>query len=344
MKKATVAIVIVAVLAGLGWIAYTMLIRSREAPTGAKSVAIIVPVRIKAIDSFTENAGALLEAKDVTVHEFSAEGDPARFESVIKAALLRSPDALIIFGTQLTDTALGAQFRDSAPSVVASAISDPASLDSLVAIGVDPPRTSPVAVISDTPKQDIYKQSASVIGELLQDSNAPVGILYNESEKNSKTTAEQLAKALETSGVEPRLGAITSSEDVIPVTKALILKGSRLIVIPHDKYALPKAGAIVKLCLEALPGDPIPVFSLDDGVVRDSGVAVSVSVNYGELGQFTAAECLKILAGDDPARMPVATVEKATVYVNTDALAKAGCTLTHSTMQSAIDVGQNENK
>jgi putative ABC transport system substrate-binding protein len=205
-------------------------------------------------------------------------------------------------------------------------------------IGSSPPRKLPIAFVTDTPRRDIYAQSASVIKELLQTRSQVVGVLYNESEKNSEETATRLRDALQQVGITVHLGLLTGPDDVLAATKALIIKGCRLVVIPHDKYALPKAAAVVKLCLEALPDEPIPVFSLDDGVVRDSGVAASVSVSYSILGRVTAELCRQILSGADPASLPVVTLDEAIVFVNQPALQKCRCTLSAATLQRAVVV------
>jgi putative tryptophan/tyrosine transport system substrate-binding protein len=301
-------------------------------------VAIVVPVNISAINAFSNGVKSILSENNIEVKEFSAEGDPTRFESALKAAVLSKPEVLILFGTQLSETALGHQFLQSLPKTIASGISAPEKIEALLAIGLSPPRKRPVAIVTDSPRRDIYSQSAAVIKEMIQGRDQVVGILYNESEKNSKETASRLKKALEPAGMVTHLGALTGADDVITTTKALIIKGCNLLVIPHDKYALPKAAAVVKLCTEASPEKPIPVFSLDDGVVRDSGVAASVSISYANLGRTTGHKCLEILRGTDPASMPVVALDEASIFVNLPAIQRSRILLSSSTMKQAIVV------
>jgi ABC-type uncharacterized transport system substrate-binding protein len=137
-------------------------------------------------------------------------------------------------------------------------------------------------------------------------------------------------------------GVVSGSDDVLPVAKSLLVQGSKVLIIPHDKYVLPKAKAIVKLCNEYLSNEPLPVFSLDDGVVRDSGVALSVSVSYKRLGELTATTTLDILNGEDPAAIPVQALEKASVYVNLEALDLAKSQLPKDVMRDAIIVKTEE--
>lgn len=309
---------------------------------GSKTVAIVVPVTVRAITSFVAAARERLEQEGVAVIHLSAEGDPSKFQTVLKAAILKKPDVIITFGTQLTDTALGPQFRANLPPLVGSALSAPEEVPNLASVGVDPPRKAKVAVISDSPREDIYAQSAAVLSSLLPRDQQHIGILYNESEINSRTMAESLRRAFEATGKTVHPGIVSGAQDVDKVAKALILKGCGALVLPHDKYVLPQAGAIVKLAITDRAEEPIMVFSLDDGVVRDSGVPVSVSVNYSALGTMSAETCLDILAGDDPSQMPVQAPQRAAVYVNEDALARAGVALPVSLQGSVIFVGDDK--
>ncbi len=125
MKKRLLVAVVTGLCVLLGIAAYHFLSRDRNTPASTYRVAIAIPVNIRAINTFVDGVRAGLSGGNVEVKEFSAEGDEHRFASVIKSAVLWKPDVLIVFGTQLTDTALGPQFRDSLPRTIAAAISAP---------------------------------------------------------------------------------------------------------------------------------------------------------------------------------------------------------------------------
>lgn len=277
-------------------------------------VAMVFPVTVDAFLSFQNEAEAILKQRGADVRFYSAEGDPSRFQTIIDAALLKHPDVMVFVGTQLTNVGLSPRYLEVLPKAVASAISDPAKVEQLTAIGLEPDRKRAVAILTDMPKENSYISSAQNIRKLLP-SVRSVGVLYNDSEINSKNTANQLMKALEAVDVTSVRGVVTSAEDVAKVTRTLVLRGVDLLVIPHDKYVINKAATVVKIGKEA-PNGPIPVFSLDNGTVRKDGAAFGVSVDYGVVGKMTGQAVLNILDGQRPEQMQIVRQERANTYIN----------------------------
>ncbi len=292
------------------------------APAGPRTVSAVFPVTVDAFLQFQKEAREVLEAEGVDVSYFSAEGDPTRFQTVVNAALLKNPDVLVLVGTQLTNTGLAPRYAGSLPPVVSSCISDPSKVEQLTAIGLDPPRSRDVAVLTDMPRQDAYSFGADLIRRVTPDIKK-AGVMFNNAEINSKNTAMKISSALEAVGIEVIDGIVTSEEDVDKVARNLVLEGAQLLIIPHDKYVIKKAPTVVKIGLEA-PNGPVPVFSLDDGTVRKDGAAYGVSVDYGYIGRITAETCLKIMQGTNPRTMPIIQQDTASAYFNADSWQKLG--------------------
>lgn len=290
-------------------------------PIHKQSVAAVFPVTVDAFVQFQNEARAVLKAKQVDFHCFSAEGHASRFPTIINAALLKKPAVLILVGTQLSNTGLAPRYEQQLPKVVCSCISDPTKVDQLATIGLAPPRKRPVAVVRDMPRQDAYVYGAQIIRKVTP-AITKVGILFNNAEINSKNTASKMADALRNQGIKILDGVISSEADVGKVAKNLILRGAQMLVIPHDKNVIKQAATVVKIGMEA--PTPVPVFSLDDGTVRKDGAAYGVSVNYGELGRLTGELCLRILEGEDPSQLPVIQKETANAYFNMDSWKRLG--------------------
>jgi putative tryptophan/tyrosine transport system substrate-binding protein len=299
---------------------------------GVKGVAMVFPVTIDSFEQFRTQAQKVFSDNSIELSWFSAEGDPSKFNSSIQAALLKKPKILVSVGTQVTNTAFGPQFDSNLPILVASAISAPEKVESLVKVGLEPPRSRKVAIISDSPKEDIYVNGAQIINSFIK-GDKQVGIIYNTSEINSKNTAFSLAKEVEKLGMKVIPGIINNQNDVEQVAKSLLIKGADILVIPHDKFAVTKAKTIVKLGLENNP--KVPTFSLDDGTVKD-GVAVGISVNYGLLGKTTAEQCLLILSGKDPSSMPIYLQDRANIYINKASLDILKISLPEKYLKDAI--------
>lgn len=287
---------------------------SNNTTSGVKQekIAVVIPVTIDAFDRLESGMKSKLEGRNTDLKVYSAEGDPAKFETVIKSALLSRPDYLVTVGTQLTNTAFGPQFKGQLPTVIAAAISDPKIVESLVAVGLEPPRSAPVAIISDTPKED----SSGLLVKILMSIKPGVkrvGVLYNLSELNSKATAEGVINAVDANGITAIKGILSGSEDVDKVTKDLLLKGAQVIVIPLDKYAVGKAATVVQLARS----NNVPTVSLDDGTVQKSGVLAAVSVDYRLVGEQVGSTIGDIAQGKAKAQeLPTIRLERASIYLN----------------------------
>ena len=257
-------------------------------------VAAVFPVTVDAFVQFQTQAKKTLAKERVGFVVFSAEGDATRFHSVLDLAIKRGPDVLIIVGTQLTNIGLGSRYSNLETPIIVSCISDPEKVDALNTIGINPPRSRSVAILTDMPKVDAYSQSVIAITTAIP-GISKVGILFNESEINSYNTANKLAEPLRQSGITVLDGIVSSEDDVVRVASTLIRNGAQLLVIPHDKYVIKQAAALSKMGKESTP--KVPVFALDDGTVRKDGAAFGVSVDYGLIGEITAQNALSILDG-----------------------------------------------
>ena len=289
----------------------------------AKSVALVFPVMVDAFTEFKQEFEAELQHDGINVSTFSAEGSADRFTPSIKAALLGKPDILITIGTQITSAAFSPQFEPDLPPVIASCISAPEKVEALTRVNLSPPRQRKVAIISDSPKQDVYELAATAIESVLGGGRKKIGVLLNEAEINSKNTAAQVTKPLAAKGHEIVTGPLTSPTDLEPACKALLLKGVDLIIIPHDKVAVAQAATVVRLASQN-PGKPVPVFALDDGTVKNKGAHFGVSVSYGALGRITAKLSREILSGKNPADIPILAQASAIICFNKAAMERAG--------------------
>lgn len=287
-------------------------VNEKSEDSNKKKVAMVIPVTIDAFDRLQNGTKSVLDPVNIELQVFSAEGDPSKFETAIKSALISKPNYLVSVGTQITNSTFGPQFKGQLPILVAGAISDPSLVESLVQIGLEPPRSAKVAIVSDNPKSDIYELLATTLKDF-NPNIKKVGIIYNLSEINSKDTAEKSIKAIEAKGVLVEKGIISNADDVSKVTTDLLLKGVQTIIIPHDKYAVEKAATIVQLA----KSKNIPTFSLDDGTVEKSGVMVAISVNYRLIGEQIGKAIADIDQGKvTPENLPILQLEKASVYFN----------------------------
>lgn len=241
------------------------------------SIAMVLPVSVEA---FTQVEEGLREVCDsaYSVRVFSAEGQSSKLNPTIDAALISRPDYVVAIGTQVVSSLLTDKYMEKLPPVVAGAISVPSSVEALVKIGIEAPRSFPINVVSQVPAMS-YTKLVNILLEV-KPATQKIGIIYNESELNSNNMKNRLSEVLTSLGKETLLGMVTSPEDVTNVTSKLIREGADAIIIPHDKSATAKAATIASLCNEA----GVVVCSLDDNIIKD-GVALAVTVPYKEVGR-----------------------------------------------------------
>jgi putative tryptophan/tyrosine transport system substrate-binding protein len=285
----------------------------------SKEIAIVFPVTIDAFEQLKDGFRTAISDK-FDYRFYSAEGDPAKFETVIQSALLNNPEYLVTVGTQMTNTAFSPKFESRLNTVIASAISSPEKVDALIRVGIAPPRSKSVAIISDSPKEDEYTLLNKLIQTTLPEVRK-VGVIFNNAEINSKYTAGRVKESLRSINIEVVEGIITGLDDVEKIINKLLLDKVNAVLIPHDKYAVTKARAIVKKCLEK----NIPVLSLDDGTVKRDGVAIGVSVNYEKIGRQIAETIIQIANDSVKANLlPVIQSDKASIYINQESIKALG--------------------
>lgn len=290
--------------------------------SGKPKVSVVFPVTIDAFEDL--KAGLQKTCGDsIDISFFSAEGDPSKFETAIQNGLLKKPDYLVTIGTQITNTAFAPKFQGQFNTLIAGAISSPELVDALVSVGINPKRSKSVAIISDSPKEDIYELLSNTFISTFPNIKK-VGIIFNPSEVNSKGTASKTINSLKSKGINVIESTINNSEDIEKNIDKLIFSGVGAVIIPHDKNAVTKASAIVKKCKEA----KIPVLSLDDGTVRKDGVAIGISVNYGIVGSMIGETILDIINNKAKAEdLPIKMINSAGVYINSKTTKELNITL-----------------
>lgn len=240
-------------------------------------IAMVVPVSAEAFKQIENGIKEVCDSS-YSIRVFSAEGQSSKFNTTIDAALITKPDFFVAIGSQIVTSALSEKYINKLPPIVAGSISIPSAVDALEKIGINPPRKIPINIVSQVPANSYSKLIDAIFD--LKPSIKKIGIIFNESEINSKNMKNILSDFIVKQKAEVLLGAVTSPEDVYNISNKLIREGAEVIIIPHDKSATAKAATIAKLCND----HNLISCSLDDGIIKD-GVTFAVSVKYEEVGK-----------------------------------------------------------
>ncbi|MCR5549702.1 MAG: hypothetical protein K6F40_02020 [Bacteroidales bacterium] len=298
----------------------------------SKQVVMVIPATLQAFTDIETGLKNTCKEPNYHIKVLSAEGDGSKFKTVLDDAIKSNSDYLVAIGSQVLTTALSERNKEKLPPTIAGAISVPSALPELVNIGINPPRNFPLNIVSHVP-QSSYKKVIDVLSSI-KPSIKKIGILYNESEMNSKNMKDALVKCIEEAGVTPILGAVTTPEDVSKVTEKLIRTGAEAIIIPHDKSATAKASTVAKLC----NNKNILTASLDEGVIKD-GIMFAVSVPYEEVGNNIGKIIIECTENNiDLKNMPLIELKESDlrVYVNSKILKENEITLSEEMTHTPI--------
>lgn len=240
---------------------------------------------------------------EVTVK--NGQGDAATINDICTLFLADKVDLVVAIATPAAAPAAAALQGTDIP-LVFSAVTDPVAaqlVDSMEAPG------GPITGTSD------YIDTEAIFDLALKQNPdmKKLGILYNLSEPNSVATVEKAVPQLKEKGVEAVLTTVSVESEVQMAVHDLISEGAEAIFVPIDNTV---ANAMSVLADEAINAG-LPVYTAADSLVRDGGLA-TVGVNYTALGEATAHMVTDILVnGEDPAQMPVQTMQDKIVTVNT---------------------------
>ena len=159
-----------------------------------------------------------------------------------------------------------------------------------------------------------------------------IGLIYNSGEQNSIVQADEVKKYAAEKGLNVVEATPTNSSEVLQAAQSLVGKVDA-IYVPTDNTVVSALEAVVKVSYD----NQIPMFPGEgDSVVR-GGIATA-GVNYYRLGRQTGEQALKILAGVNPAEIPVETQTEMSVIVNLKAAETVGIEIPQSVIDQAIEI------
>lgn len=127
-----------------------------------------------------------------------------------------------------------------------------------------------------------------------------VGLLYCNSEANSKYQVEVVEKYLLDKGIEVNRYAFDDSNNVDAVVKSAC-EEIDVLYIPTDNTCASNGGIIANACNEK----NIPIITGEkDTCIKCEGLA-TLSIDYYELGKVTGEMAIKVLKGEDISKMPI---------------------------------------
>jgi ABC-type uncharacterized transport system substrate-binding protein len=265
-------------------------------------------------------ASGLEEGRNLEVKKAHAQGEIVNIGPMLQALDAGGHDAIVTLSTPVLASACGVVKRTK---VVLTYCFDPVaagagkSLDDhlpfLTGIGSSPPLERLVAALRD-----------------LQPRPTKVGVVYNASEANSSRRVEQARRLLEGTGIALDGATISTSSETLLAAQALVARGVDAFWAVGDNTAVQAIDALMKAARDAR----VPVLA-DDPTHVDRGAVAGLGVAFHEVGRRTAPVLLRVLRGEDPARIPIEQITVLDVAVDPAAARRLGVTLPESLLREA---------
>lgn len=175
--------------------------------------------------------------------------------------------------------------------------------------------------VSGTSDLAPLNEQAAMVKELFPDAKN-VGILYCNSEANSKFQTDKVTAELEKLGYTVNAFTFSDSNDVANVTQNAC-DASDVLYIPTDNTAASCAENINNVALSAKK----PIIAGEENICKGCGVA-TLSIDYYDLGYQTGVMAAQVLRdGKKPGDMEVQTATKFTKEYNESIVKELGITI-----------------
>jgi putative ABC transport system substrate-binding protein len=135
---------------------------------------------------------------------------------------------------------------------------------------------------------------------------ARIGVAHNPAESNSRRFMELTRATCAARGLTLLEAAVENSSGVVEAVQSTIARGAEVIFIPGDTTVASVVEAVVATAAKSR----VPVFSVTPGK-PDRGTLFDVGFDFHQVGLLAGRVAGDILAGKDPATVPIAETSQA---------------------------------
>lgn len=265
------------------------------------------------------------EGVNLQVVHKDAQADMTIAQSIAQQFAQDEPDLVLAIATP-TAQAMANATKDI--PILITAVTDP------VAAQLAESLERPGGNVTGTSDYVSIAAQLELLQQIMPDAQS-IGLIYNSGEQNSIVQAEEVKKYAAEHGLTVVEATPTNSSEVLQAAQSLVGKVDA-IYVPTDNTVVSALEAVVKVSYE----NQLPMFPGEGDSVARGGVATT-GVDYYKLGRQTGEQALKILAGADPAEIPVETQKDLAVIVNLNAAKEVGIEIPQSILDQAVEIIEN---
>ena len=260
-----------------------------------------------------------VDGTDITFDEQNAQGEQATASTIAAKFAADEVDLVLAIATPTAQAA--AQTIIDIP-VLFTAVTEPEEA------GLVESWEKPGSNITGTSDLNPVKEQLELIQEILPGAKS-VGVIYSSGEVNSDVQVELAKEAAEDLGLTIKEATVTNSSEVAQATESL--GDVDAIYIPTDNRVTEGLEAVIQYS----EANQIPLFGAENGQVERGAIA-TYGINYTDLGYQTGQMAIRILEDDEnPADMPVETLDTIEFILNPAAAERMGVTLSEELIAKA---------
>ena len=260
------------------------------------------------LDALTANG--LIDGQNISIERFNADGDFAVANAIAGQVVAAGFDMVLTISTPSLQTVAKANSSERVIHVF-GIVADPFRVG--VGIGRKSPLDHPkrlVGVPTPLPVAESFRLARKLFPGLQS-----VGVVWNPSEANSEITTMQAREICKELGINLREVNVDSSVAVAEAAAALTAQGVQAIWVGGDNTVLLAMDSVIAAARKAR----IPVFSAVP-IEPNRGTLLDIGTNFYDAGRMTGKMAAEILAGVDPATIPIPDKIPQKLVVNRQAL------------------------
>lgn len=256
-------------------------------------------------------AGGFREGAGFELRRYNAEGDAATSNTIARAMSTSDANLLITVSTPSLQAVANANRQTRKPHVF-GLVTDPA------ATGVGISRTDPL----DHPAWMAGYGTMQPVAEAIQlarelnPSLATLGTVFNASEANSEAQLAVARRVCRELGLTLLEATVDNTSGVAEAAASLCARGVQAIFVPGDVTVLVASETLIATATRA----GVPVFTVIPPNAR-KGALFDLGANYYEVGRKAGELAAEVLAGRDPATVPIVNFMPETLMINEGVLA-----------------------
>jgi ABC-type uncharacterized transport system substrate-binding protein len=266
----------------------------------------------------------LVEGRDYTIKVRNAQNEMSNLVAMVDAAISDKADLILLTSTPTLQAALK---KINTIPILFNVVANPILAGAGTSFDDHLPNVTGISTQSD------YTGMARLLRECLPEAKR-IGTLYVTSEDNSVYNRNRFEAALREVGMEMETIGISSSSEVANAAVAICSRNVDAVCPVIGNVLDASFVAVTRAARQSQK----PLFSFTSGQVIKNGAAVAVSRDYEQAGRDMAHLMLRLMRGDDPAKIPFQLVSKTEIIVSPANATQCGWTLPPAILRQADKV------